>query len=327
MPRMRRVLLIISACLALAVAGCGSDSTSSGTTANTGEEPTAKEEAAEAQNDASAETESPASEAPTVTVPNGPPPKKLEVRDLKEGSGAAAKAGDDVTVSYVGVNYKTGKEFDAYWERPEPYTFKLGAGEVIPGWDQGLKGMKAGGRRELIIPPGLAYGASGVKPVIPPNETLVFLVALEAVEPATPSDSADSSTAQPAEETSATAKKKTKPKVTVPKGPPPKKLVIEDLEEGSGPKAKPGDEVTVDYVGVNYGTGKEFGTSWNREPLTFKLGDGLVIEGWEKGIAGMKAGGRRKLIIPPDLGYGNHPTETIPPESTLVFVVDLVSVK
>jgi FKBP-type peptidyl-prolyl cis-trans isomerase len=126
----------------------------------------------------------------------------------------------------------------------------------------------------------------------------------------------------------AAAKKKTKPTVKVPKGAPPQKLVIKDLEEGSGPEAKPGDEVTVHYVGVNYKTGKQFDASWDRgEPFTFMLGEGLVVEGWEKGIPGMKPGGRRELIIPPEMGYGYSRIEGIPPGSTLVFVVDLVSVK
>ena len=97
---------------------------------------------------------------------------KLEIKDLKKGTGTEAKSGDEVTVQYVGVNYKTGEEFDSSWSRNEPFTFTLGAGEVIPGWDQGVDGMKVGGRRELIIPPELAYGAAGSPPAIPPNETL-----------------------------------------------------------------------------------------------------------------------------------------------------------
>ncbi len=168
---MQRLLLIIGACLALAIAGCGSDSssTSSSTTAET----SAPKEA---------ETATKKKTKPKVTVPKGAPPKKLEVKDLEEGSGATAKAGDSVTVNYVGVNYKTGKEFDASWDRGEPFTFTLGAGEVIPGWDQGVAGMKVGGRRELIIPPSLGYGSTGAPPAIPPNETLVFVVDLEAIE-------------------------------------------------------------------------------------------------------------------------------------------------
>ena len=115
-------------------------------------------------------------------MPKGAPPKKLVIKDLEEGTGVAAKAGDAVTVHYVGVNYKTGKEFDSSWSRGEPFTFPLGDHVVIPGWEQGLKGMKVGGRRELIIPPAPGYGAAGSPPTIPPNETLVFVVDLEAVE-------------------------------------------------------------------------------------------------------------------------------------------------
>jgi peptidylprolyl isomerase len=169
MPPMQRLLLIIGACLALAVAGCGSDSSTTSSSAT--EESTAPQE-----------SEAKPKTKPKVTVPKGAPPKKLEVKDLEEGSGAAAKAGDYVTVNYVGVNYKTGKEFDASWDRGEPFSFSLGAGEVIPGWDQGVAGMKVGGRRELIIPPDLGYGSTGSPPAIPPNETLVFVVDLEAVE-------------------------------------------------------------------------------------------------------------------------------------------------
>lgn len=170
---MQRLLLITGACLALLVAGCGSDSsTTSPSTAASTEEAAAPKEAESTKQKT----------APKVTVPKGAPPKELEVKDLEEGTGAAAKTGDVVSVNYVGVNYKSGKEFDASWSRGEPFTFTLGAGEVIPGWDQGIEGMKVGGRRELIIPPELGYGSTGSPPVIPPNETLVFVVDLESVE-------------------------------------------------------------------------------------------------------------------------------------------------
>ena len=96
-----------------------------------------------------------------------PPPTKLETKDLIVGTGAEAKAGDTVTVNYVGVLYKSGKVFDASWKRNEPFTFTLGKGQVITGWDQGIAGMKVGGRRELIIPAALAYGAKGSPPTIP----------------------------------------------------------------------------------------------------------------------------------------------------------------
>lgn len=119
-----------------------------------------------------------------------------------------------------------------------------------------------------------------------------------------------------------------KPKVEVPAGAPPKKLVIEDIEEGTGKAAKPGDEVTVNYVGVSYSTKKEFDASYGKQPFVFPLGAGQVIQGWDKGVAGMKVGGRRKLTIPPDLGYGAAGSPpVIKPNETLVFVVDLIDVK
>ena len=117
-----------------------------------------------------------------MTIPKGSPPKQLEKKELIEGSGVEAKAGDEVTVQYVGVGYESGEQFDASWDRGEPFTFTLGAGEVIPGWDQGVEGMKVDGRRELIIPPKLAYGAAGAPPAIGPNETLVFVIDLLSVK-------------------------------------------------------------------------------------------------------------------------------------------------
>ncbi len=121
------------------------------------------------------------SSKPKVEVPSGPPPQQLQTKDLVTGDGAEAKSGDTVKVQYVGVVYETGKEFDASWDRGQPFSFKLGGGQVIPGWDQGVEGMRVGGRRELIIPPDLGYGAAGAPPSIPPNSTLIFIVDLLAV--------------------------------------------------------------------------------------------------------------------------------------------------
>ena len=121
---------------------------------------------------------------PEVEVPDGPPPADLQITDVTEGDGAEVQAGDTLTMQYVGVDYATGKEFDSSWDAGQPFTFQLGSGEVIPGWDQGLEGMKVGGRRELVIPPDLAYGKAGQPPTIKPNETLVFVVDLLDAEPA-----------------------------------------------------------------------------------------------------------------------------------------------
>ena len=115
---------------------------------------------------------------PKIEVPDGPPPTTLETRDITEGEGPEAKDGDQLSMQYVGALYSNGKEFDASWDRGQPFDFQLGGGQVIPGWDQGIVGMKAGGRRELIIPPDLGYGAQGSPPSIPGDSTLIFVVDL-----------------------------------------------------------------------------------------------------------------------------------------------------
>jgi len=166
----RPLALTLTAVLALAAAGCGSSkdkttSTSSSSTAQT-------------TDTAAAPTTAKPRPKPKVKVPAGKPPKKLVTKDLIPGTGQAAKAGDPITVNYIGVNFADGKPFDNSYDRGQPFPFQLGGGQVIPGWDRGLVGMKVGGRRELVIPPSLAYGPQGQPPVIKPNETLVFVVDL-----------------------------------------------------------------------------------------------------------------------------------------------------
>ncbi len=112
---------------------------------------------------------------PEVDFPEGEPPTALQVTDIWEGDGKTASPGDTVRVHYVGVAYSTGEEFDASWDRGEPLEFRLGAGQVIAGWDQGVQGMKVGGRRQLVIPPALGYADRGAGNVIAPGETLIFV--------------------------------------------------------------------------------------------------------------------------------------------------------
>ncbi len=119
---------------------------------------------------------------PKVPKGKGDPPSKLVVQDLIVGKGKTARAGDTVTVQYVGVLFDNGKQFDASWQGGKPgegFQFPLGAGQVIPGWDQGVVGMREGGRRKLIIPADLAYGAQGFPPDIPPDAALIFDIDLE----------------------------------------------------------------------------------------------------------------------------------------------------
>jgi peptidylprolyl isomerase len=162
--RGRLLIFALCAALALAIAGCGSSSDSS--TGSSGE----------ATSSSSSDVSTNLKAKPAVTVPDGEPPKELEEIEVVEGDGAEAKSGDEVTVQYVGVGYDSEEEFDSSWSRGEPSTFDLD--EVIPGWNQGIAGMKVGGRRELIIPASLAYGPEGSPPVIGPNETLIFVIDL-----------------------------------------------------------------------------------------------------------------------------------------------------
>jgi peptidylprolyl isomerase len=118
---------------------------------------------------------------PEIDFPGGEPSAELQITDIWEGDGSEAKPGDTVKVHYVGVAYSTGEEFDASWNRGEPLQFQLGAGRVIAGWDQGVQGMKVGGRRQLIIPPDLAYGDRGAGQVIAPGETLIFVCDLVSI--------------------------------------------------------------------------------------------------------------------------------------------------
>jgi peptidylprolyl isomerase len=153
------------------LAGCGGDDEQSKEPASTRPSDT------QTQTTAAADIKD-TSQKPAIEKPTGPVPRKLRREDIVKGKGATARPGDELTVQYVGVTFSTGEQFDASWDSGQPFSFQLGTGQVIPGWDRGLRGMKEGGRRRLTIPPRLAYGAQGSPPAIGPNETLVFVVDL-----------------------------------------------------------------------------------------------------------------------------------------------------
>ena len=206
----------------------------------------------------------------------------LKKTDVVVGKGPVAKSGDHVTVEYTG-KLTNGKQFDSSIGRA-PFSFTLGAGQVIKGWDQGVVGMKVGGKRKLVIPPSLGYGAQGAGADIPPNATLVFDVELKSID----------------------------------------KVDVTVLKKGSGPAAKTGDSVSIDYTGSLKSTGKEFDSSKGKRPITFQLGGG-VIPGFTLGVTGMKLGEKRKIVIPSVLGYGARGAGgVIPPNADLVFEIELV---
>ena len=247
--------------------------------------------------------------APPTVTPSG-----LTFIELEPGVGPRPRPGDVVDVHYRGA-LADGTEFDNSYLRDDPLQFVLGAGAVIPGWDEGVALMRRGGKARLIIPPELAYGARGAGGVIPPNATLTFEVELVDIRRNPP-------VAPQALEASAY--------VTTPSG-----LKYADLEMGTGAEAQPGATVVVHYTGW-LNDGARFETSLlptrplaRQKPYAFRLGDGQVIAGWEEGIVGMRVGGLRQLVVPPDLAYGDQGAGEgkVPPGATLVFEIELLEVK
>jgi peptidylprolyl isomerase len=169
-----RIMMLVALAAALSLSACGDDDDDGGGGSPQAAEQTETEPSPSQQREALKDT----SKKPVIPKPSGTPPRRLEKEDIVHGKGPAAKPGDTLTVHYAGVSFSTGEEFDASWNSGQPFTFPLGAGQVIPGWDKGLVGMRKGGRRMLTIPPELAYGPAGQPPVIGPNETLVFVVDL-----------------------------------------------------------------------------------------------------------------------------------------------------
>lgn len=230
----------------------------------------------------------------------------LELILIEEGAGETPAAGDIVVVHYTGT-LEDGTKFDSSYDRNEPITFPLGQGRVIPGWDEGIALLTEGSKAKLIIPPQLAYGDQGAGGVIPPGATLNFDVELVDIQPGAPAaptevDESDYTTTDSG-------------------------LQYYDMEVGSGDAPDAGDTVLVHYTGWLTDTTK-FDSSLDRaEPFSFSVGAGQVIPGWDEGVGSMKVGGRRQLVIPAKLGYGDRGAGgVIPPGATLIFEVELLEI-
>jgi peptidylprolyl isomerase len=187
---MTKLLAALLAVLLLALAGCGGSSSDESaadkavqqaTSEASTPAPVAATKAPQAEKVTPRASEADIAKKPAVSKGSGTPPGKLVAEDLIQGSGPAVKDGDQVQVQYVGVLFKNGKQFDTSWGKGQPFSFTLGQGQVIPGWDQGVLGMKVGGRRKLIVPAALAYGAQGSPPKIGPNAALIFDVDLKKI--------------------------------------------------------------------------------------------------------------------------------------------------
>lgn len=232
----------------------------------------------------------------------------LQYADLTVGEGTEVISGTVVTTHFtIWVQNGDTNDYIVSSMNNDPLTFVEGSGTtVFPGWEEGMMGMKVGGKRLLIIPPDLALGDQGGNG-IPPNSTLVMEVELtDAKDPVT-------MTQVSPEDYTTTASG----------------LKYYDIVEGTGDTAQSGQTVVVDYTGWLQKDGTKFDSSVDRgQPFSFKLGTGSVIPGWDEGVVGMKVGGKRQLVIPPDLAYGDSGSGgVIPPGATLIFDVELLKIQ
>ncbi len=229
----------------------------------------------------------------------------------REGKGKNPQNGDIVTVHYVGRLFN-GDTFDSSYKRGEPYSFTVGQSAVIKGWHLGLPYLKEGGKGTLYIPPSLGYGAEGAGS-IPPNSPLIFDIEVLKVE------NAEAQSQKATAELKAWLKKNGIRAIQAPEG----YFYMID-EAGSGPKPQPGKKVKVHYTGKLL-DGTVFDSSVERgEPIEFTLGVGQVIKGWDLGIQQFPVGSKGRLFIPPSLAYGSRQAGSIPPNSPLVFEIEVV---
>jgi len=241
----------------------------------------------------SSETNKPAEPSKVAEAPTAPATENLIKEDVVAGKGTGAVKGDLVLVTYTG-KLMNGTQFDSN-SGPEgkPFPLRLGMGSVIKGWEEGLIGMKAGGERNLTIPYAMAYGPEGKPPTIPAKSDLKFNVKMLHIVKMDEGGIYDR----------------------------------KDLKPGSGRAVKAGDKISVHYTGT-YVNGLKFDSSRDRkEPFSFTVGKGEVIPGWDAGVVGMKVGGRRELIVPPDLAYGSSPQNPIGADQVLRFDIELLKIQ
>ncbi|MFJ1754008.1 FKBP-type peptidyl-prolyl cis-trans isomerase [Kitasatospora sp. NPDC088134] len=264
----------------------------------------------------------------TITVPKDAPDGTFVVKELSAGSGPKVEKGNWVTVDYTAMDWQTGKEIPGSYEgdKPKPQLIQADAGKLIPAIDQAIVGHKAGSRIVVVAPPAAAFGDQGSPDLgIGAKDSLVFVLD---IKQATAPDAVLSGemTAPPAGFPQVKDNGKKPFDITPPKDTTdPTELKSHVLIQGKGRKIESGEKVVVQYTGALYKDGKKFDSSLDRgQAFSFVTGGGNVIEGWDKGIVGQNIGSRIELVIPASLGYKDQASGSIPANSTLVFVVDIL---
>ncbi|MFD8981951.1 FKBP-type peptidyl-prolyl cis-trans isomerase [Streptomyces sp. NPDC059564] len=266
-----------------------------------------------------------------ITVPKGEPSGKFVVHTVTEGTGPEIKKDDLVLTKYTGKVWKSGKDLQGSYDKDgQPLVVPAGSQQILPLFSDSVLGKKVGSRVLVVAPPAAAFGAQGQPQLgVGPADNLVFVLDLDSVMP----KKVEGTQAPiPSELPQVKADKDEAATITVPKNDPPKELVDKVLIEGKGPEVKSGQTVYMQYSGAawapNQGkdAAKLFDTSWKTgAPFSTVIGQGQVIEGWDKGLVGKKVGSRVLLVIPPEQAYKDQAKgEDLPANSTLVFVVDIV---
>ncbi len=264
---------------------------------------------------------------PSVKVAKDLKVTKTQTRIIKSGDGDKIKSGDSVTLNYIAVNGRTGKEFDNTFKGGNPMTATIKKGAVLPGFVKGLTGKKIGSRVLVAVPPKDGFDGANKQLGIKADDTMVFLFDVVSKVPEEAQGKAKKAPASVPKLVLNAENQPEKFTKTDKTAKAPKKMKVHTVIEGSGKEIKSGQTLTIQYLGQIYPDGKIFDQSWNRGPATFQIGVGGLIECWDKGLVGQKVGSRVILECPSDVAYkkAGNPQAGIKGTDTLLFSVDLLS--
>ncbi|MEU8516223.1 FKBP-type peptidyl-prolyl cis-trans isomerase [Kitasatospora sp. NPDC048722] len=263
----------------------------------------------------------------TITLPEGQPSGQFVVNTVSEGDRAVVNKGDWVTVNYTAKDWTTGKDLPSSYDAGgKPQLYQAGSGQLVPAFDQSVIGKKVGSRLLVVAPPAAAFGDQGSSQLgVAKGDTVVFV--LDIMESLPPDSTLTGTMTQPpANLPQVKDNGKAPVTITVPPGQaPPTDLQQAVLIKGEGKQVKTGQTLVVQYTGVLWSNGQQFDSSWTHGGAqAVQIGTGSVIEGWDKGLVGQNVGSRVELVVPPALGYKDQAQGSVPANSTLVFVIDIL---